>query len=99
MRGQALPLAELSWQGFERLILRLVRREGEIVECSVYGTPGQVQGGIDILATHLEQVALRVCYPQSPLSRSALPFTELHFLGVTALAPWCSTCFRMASLS
>lgn len=51
-----------SWQDFERLILRLVRREGEVVECSVYGTPGQAQGGIDILATHSGQAVLRQCY-------------------------------------
>lgn len=61
-RGQMLPLGQLSWQDFERLVLRLVRREGDIVECSVYGTPGQAQGGIDILATRAEQPALRVCY-------------------------------------
>lgn len=61
-RGQALPLGELTWQDFERLVLRLVRREGEIVDCCVYGTPGQAQGGIDILATHSENAASRVCY-------------------------------------
>lgn len=61
-RGQSLPLGELSWQDFERLILRLVRREGEVVECSVYGTPGQAQGGIDILAAHSRQAVRRLCY-------------------------------------
>lgn len=60
-RGQALPLGELSWQDFERLILRLVRREGEVIECAIYGTPGQAQSGIDILANHLEQATSRVC--------------------------------------
>lgn len=62
VRGQALPFEELSWTDFERLILRLVRREGEIVECSLYGTPGQAQDGLDILATHREKQSLRVCY-------------------------------------
>ena len=61
-REQSLPLEELTWQDFERLILRLVRREGEIVDCFIYGTPGQAQGGIDILATPSENTASRVCY-------------------------------------
>ena len=62
VRGQALPFAELSWKDFERLILRVVRRDSEIVECSEYGTPGQAQDGLDILATHREQQTLRICY-------------------------------------
>ena len=37
-------------------------RESEIIECSMYGVPGQAQDGLDILATHKEQLALRVCY-------------------------------------
>lgn len=61
-RGQVLPFVELSWPDFERLILRLVGREGEIDECSVYGTPGQAQDGLDVLATHREHGNLRVCY-------------------------------------
>lgn len=62
VRGQALPFEELSWKDFERLILRIVRREGAIVDCSLYGTPGQAQDGFDILATHREHQSLRVCY-------------------------------------
>lgn len=61
-RQQSLPLGELSWQDFERLILRLVRREDKIIECSVYGTPGQSQDGIDIVAARSGQPALGVCY-------------------------------------
>lgn len=61
-RAQSLPLGELSWQDFERLVLRLVRREDKIIDCSVYGIPGQSQGGIDIVAARSGQPALRVCY-------------------------------------
>lgn len=61
-RAQSLPLGELSWQDFERLILRLVRREGEVVECSVYGTPGQAQAGIDVLSTRFQEPVVRACY-------------------------------------
>ena len=62
VRRQDLPFEELSWMDFERLILRMVMRESEIIECSMYGVPGQAQDGLDILATHKEQLALRVCY-------------------------------------
>lgn len=61
-REQTLPFGELSWANFERLIVRLVRREGDIVECSLYGTPGQAQEGLDILASHRDDMKLRVCY-------------------------------------
>ncbi len=61
-RKQSLPLDELSWQDFERLVLRLVRREDKITDCSVYGMPGQSQGGIDIVAVRSGQPALNVCY-------------------------------------
>lgn len=58
---RSLPLGELSWQDFERLILRLVRMEDKIIECSVYGTPGQSQDGIDIVAVRSGKPELRVC--------------------------------------
>jgi len=62
VREQSLPFEELSWEDFERLILRVVRKESKIVDCSLYGTSGQAQEGIDILATHQEQQSLRICY-------------------------------------
>ena len=61
-RGQGLPFDKLSWKDFERLILRIVRRESDIEDCSLYGTQGQAQGGIDVLAVHRDQSSLRVCY-------------------------------------
>ena len=48
--AQELPLRELSWPNFERLCLRLAEREAEVEDCSLYGVPGQNQGGIDLLA-------------------------------------------------
>ncbi len=47
---QTLPYHELSWENFERLILRIVRRETTVVECWIYGERGQKQHGLDILA-------------------------------------------------
>lgn len=61
-RTQSLPLSELSWQNFERLVLRLVRRESQVIDCSVYGTPGQSQGGIDIIAVRSGASSSKVCY-------------------------------------
>ena len=61
-RAQVLPFKELSWKNFERLILRMVRRECEIEDCVLYGTHGQAQEGIDILAVHREQQSSKICY-------------------------------------
>jgi Restriction endonuclease len=47
---QTLPLGQLQWKDFERLCVRLIRREGSIVQCRLYGTEGQHQKGIDIFA-------------------------------------------------
>jgi len=38
----------LTWQDFERLILRLVRRSGDVEHCQLYGSTGQAQDGIDL---------------------------------------------------
>ena len=40
----------------------MVRKKSEIVDCSMYGTPGQAQNGIDILAVPQEHQNRRVCY-------------------------------------
>ena len=45
-----LPLGTLSWEDFERLCCRLVARDGEVRQTTLYGTPGQQQHGIDVLA-------------------------------------------------
>ena len=50
-REQGLPFGALTWVNFERLLLRLVRAQRDIVDCAIYGTAGQKQEGIDILAT------------------------------------------------
>ena len=49
-RIQTLPLDQLSWQDFERLCHRLIRKESTVEYCKQYGTPGEAQSGIDILA-------------------------------------------------
>jgi len=47
-----LPLADMSWEDFERLCLRMVEYvEGfERENCEIFGRPGQKQDGIDIYA-------------------------------------------------
>jgi len=61
-RAQGLPFNDLTWQNFERLILRLVRREGRVLDCVLYGTRGQAQGGIDVLAAETADPTRRICY-------------------------------------
>ncbi|MCL4471617.1 MAG: NACHT domain-containing protein [Gammaproteobacteria bacterium] len=61
-RAQGLPFNELTWQNFERLILRLVRRESSVLDCEIYGTPGQAQEGIDVLAIPEAEPTKRICY-------------------------------------
>ena len=49
-RPPELPCDQLSWQNFERLVFRLLRKNSDVVYCAVYGRPGQAQAGIDIYA-------------------------------------------------
>jgi hypothetical protein len=46
--AQELPFGGLTWQNFERLCLRLASLDGDVEYSRLYGTAGQVQGGIDI---------------------------------------------------
>ena len=61
-RQQTLPFGELTWENFERLIRRLVDREATISECWIYGTPGQKQFGLDILAARNLTPSKFTCY-------------------------------------
>lgn len=61
-RSQGLPFNGLTWQNFERLVLRLVRLESRVLDCQMYGTRGQAQDGIDILATNDSEPTKRICY-------------------------------------
>jgi hypothetical protein len=47
---QTLPINQLQWRDFEKLCVRLIRRQGGIVQCRLYGTEGQRQKGIDIFS-------------------------------------------------
>ena len=49
-RTAELPFDQLSWQDFERLVFRLVRKNADVVYCAPYGRPGQAQDGIDVYA-------------------------------------------------
>lgn len=49
-RPQILPIAELTWDNFERLCLRYVRSLASVDRCRRCGVPGQDQGGIDLYA-------------------------------------------------
>lgn len=59
-RIQELPFERLTWENFERLCLRLVRLEGNVESCRLYGTKGQSQKGIDIFASQITSDKYRV---------------------------------------
>ncbi|RLA53630.1 MAG: hypothetical protein DRR42_04235 [Gammaproteobacteria bacterium] len=61
-RSQELPFQELQWEDFERLILRIVRQDSRILDCQIYGTKGQAQEGLDILASKNGDKKKSVCY-------------------------------------
>ena len=43
-----MPFDHLSWQDFERVVFRVVRKNSDVVYCARYGRPGQAQDGIDV---------------------------------------------------
>lgn len=45
-----LPLEDLSWPNAERLFTRLLETEASVERATLYGLPGQRQGGIDVYA-------------------------------------------------
>ncbi|MYL37356.1 hypothetical protein [Halobacillus litoralis] len=47
---QELPLDKLTWKNFERLCLRLVRKDSKVEFCYFYGEEGESQEGIDLFA-------------------------------------------------
>lgn len=47
-RLQRLPLAELQWEDFERLCIRLVKKDPDTEFAQSYGVRGQNQEGIDL---------------------------------------------------
>ncbi|MDP1989807.1 MAG: NACHT domain-containing protein [Syntrophales bacterium] len=61
-RAQTLPYQKLSWENFERLILRVVRREATVTECWIYGERGEEQYGLDIIAELSNAPGEFACY-------------------------------------
>jgi len=53
-RRQKLPFNELSWEDFEKLCLRIVKKEADVEHCQLYGERGQDQKGIDLYARKLQ---------------------------------------------
>jgi len=61
-RAQGLPFNQLTWPDFERLILRVVAADREVLDCRVYGVPGQAQHGIDLLAARVASPGEQACF-------------------------------------
>ena len=49
-RISELPFDQLSWQNFERVVFRLLRKDSDVVYCAPYGRSGQAQDGLDVYA-------------------------------------------------
>ena len=91
-RPHLLPVDQLSWESFERLCLRLLEQDAELIHVSVasavvqatapvvrlYGSRGQAQSGIDV-------------YARDPLVSGEAPpgrrFVSLQARRVTKLSP------------
>ena len=58
--AQDLPFDKLTWENFERLCLRVVESESTIEQCHEYGTRGQDQHGIDLLARNRNDGSISV---------------------------------------
>ena len=61
-RPQNLPYHNLTWENFERLILRIARCETNVAECWIYGVRGQKQHGLDVIAELLDSPGELACY-------------------------------------
>lgn len=61
-RVQGLPFDQLSWPDFERLVLRVVASDREVLDCRLYGEPGQAQHGIDLLAARIASPGEYACF-------------------------------------
>ncbi len=61
-RAQGLPFDQLTWPDFERLILRVVASDREVLDCRLYGEPGQAQHGIDLLAARITSPGEQACF-------------------------------------
>lgn len=61
-RELGLPFEQLTWPDFERLILRVVAADREVLDCRVYGVPGQKQHGIDLLAARAASPDEQTCF-------------------------------------
>ncbi len=91
-RCQVLPVEDLSWEDFERLCLRLLERDADIVHMSgvdppaeatqvvvrPYGLHGQAQDGIDVYAR------IRLVPGQAPPDR---PYVSLQARRIKSTAP------------
>jgi hypothetical protein len=80
-RAQLLPLSELGWPDFERLCLRLIEAQGEIIEARLYGDPGEKQEGIDFFARRTDgTLAVYQCRRVKAMTPAAIAKAVNDFL-------------------
>ena len=67
-RSDPIELHAIAAREFERLCSELFEKEKNIDTCDLYGTPGQTQFGIDLLAQESDAIHIQVgqckCYKQ-----------------------------------
>jgi len=92
-----LPFAELRWEDLERLCLRLGRTRGDVMECRLYGVPGDEQEGIDLYSRRKARVKWSVyqCKKVTALNAHLLDkavrlFLEGDFASETEVFTFCT---------
>lgn len=58
-RPRVLPFQELPWEHFEHLCARLISQDADIEASHVYGSQGEAQAGVDIVAIPKDATAPR----------------------------------------
>ncbi|MGG4402030.1 tetratricopeptide repeat protein [Paenibacillus amylolyticus] len=57
---QELPFSKLTWENFEKLCLKLILLDSDILHCQQYGNRGQEQSGIDLYAYEKSENSYKV---------------------------------------
>lgn len=96
--AQDLPFDKLTWENFERLCLRVVESKSTIEQCHEYGTRGQDQHGIDLLArnrvdgnTSVYQCKKVEAFGPASIKSAVTEFLEGSWVGTAATFVLCTS--------
>ncbi|ORA29340.1 hypothetical protein BST13_27335 [Mycobacterium aquaticum] len=80
-----LPIDQLSWENFERLLLRVAQDVGGLHNVRRFGTPGQAQKGLDVIGINGDgkaegiQSKRRKTFTKTHLDDAVRKYTESEF--------------------